>query len=576
MFLYDDDPYQSAVCTAPPADARKTLRDYQVEALFAINRDFSAGVRSCLLVLAVGLGKTVCFARLASEWRDGNVLILAHRIELLDQAADKLQSELGYRPPIEQGQRGLDCDDVQTGGNVVVGSVQTMKNMKRMEKYRKHPFGLVIIDEAHRSTAASYKRIMDTCMEFNPACKFLGVTATPNRTDKTALGIVYDKVSYTMNIFQGIDKGWLVPVSLKSIYLPEDACDFSNITMKRNEFGEMDWDQAQLETVLTEEGPLHAMQEPILELCTGQTLVFSAGVTHAHLLAKIMNRYKPGCAAAVDGKTDDRQRNEITNWYRESKLQFLLNNDIYREGFDVPETEFVVMGRPTKSILVITQKLGRGTRPLAGVVDGWNTPEERKAAIAASAKKECVVIDFVGNTRHRPASCVDALGGDYDAEVRELAAEMARDGEKADVKDLLAKAQRAKILGDLRAFDEAMAAAEKKKEDARRNIVAKKVRYEVRHLGSWDEAPDVGNDVQTTRGGSSEKQIALLVGLGVKYEAAAGYGKRQAGAVIDSLSKTRCTVKQANILREFGHEPAGVSMQEASRIIDGITARGWK
>lgn len=586
MFLYDEayenaasiakDLYDELAFAAPPTDARKTLRDYQSEAIACINRDFAAGVRSCLLVLAVGLGKTVCFARLASEWRDGNVLVLAHRIELLDQAADKLQSELGYRPPIEQGERGLDCDDVQAGGNVIVGSVQTMKNMKRMEKYRSNPFGLVIIDECHRSTAASYKRVMDICVEFNPKCKFLGVTATPNRTDGTALGIVFDKVSYTMNIFDGIDKGWLVPVSLKSVYLPEDAVDFSNITMKRNEFGEMDFDQSQLESVLTEEGPLHAMQKPILELCTGQTLVFSAGVTHAHLLAKIMNRYRPGCAAAVDGKTEIRQRNEITNWYRESKLQYLVNNDIYREGFDVPETVYVVMGRLSKSILVITQKLGRGTRPLPGVVDGWSTPAERKAAIAASAKKECVVIDFVGNTRHRPASCIDALGGDYDVKVKELAAEMAKDGNKQDVKDLLEKARISKIMGDLRAFDDAMAAAEKKKEDARKRIVAKNVRYEVRQLQSWDDVGDVGNEVKTNRGGSTEKQVQLLVGLGVKYETAAGYGKKQAGAVIDSLRKTRCTVKQANILREFGHEPAGVNMEQASAIIDGIKARGWK
>ncbi len=253
-----------------------------------------------------------------------------------------------------------------------------------------------------------------------------------------------------------------------------------------------------------------------------------------------------------------------------------MNNDIYREGFDVPETEFVVMARPTKSVLVVTQKVGRGTRPLPGVVDGLATPEERKAAIAASAKPHCTVVDFVFNTRHRPASCIDALGGNYDPKIRELAAEDAKGKSKADVRDLLEKARVASILGDLRAFDDAMAAAEKKKEDARKKIVAKNVRYEVRQLQSWDDVGDVGNDVQTTRGGSSEKQIALLVGLGVKYETASRYGKKQAGAVIDSLRKTRCTVKQANILREYGHEPAGVSMEAASKIIDGIKARGWK
>lgn len=515
---------------------------------------------------------TVVFARLAADWRDGNVLILAHRVELLDQAADKLQSEIGYRPPIEQGERGLDCDDVQVGGNIVVGSVQTCKNMKRMEKYRQHPFSLVILDECHHATAASYRRIMDACLEFNPDCKFLGVTATPNRTDKAALGMVFDKTAYVLNILHGIDRGYLVPVRQESIYLPEDAVDFSNVTMTRNKFGEADFDRTTLESVLTEEGPLHAMAKPILDRCVGQSLVFTAGVTHAHLLAKVLNRYRPGCAAAIDGKTEDRQREHFVKEFKDGKIQYLTNYGIFTEGFDVPETSTVVMGRPTKSISLFTQMLGRGTRPLAGVVDGLPDAAARKKAIAASAKPYCVVMDFVGNTRHRPASCVDALGGDYDVEVRELAADMAAKGDRGEVRELLEKARKAAILGQLREFDAALAKAE----DARKRIVARNVRYEVRQLQSWDDQGDVGNNVETPRGGATEKQVALLVGLGVAYATAAGYGKKQAGAVIDKLRGERCTVKQANILRQFGHEPAGINMQQASVIIDQIKARGWK
>lgn len=432
------------------------------------------------------------------------------------------------------------------------------------------------VHNCHHAISASWQRIKKTCLEFNPACKFLGVTATPNRTDKAALGIVFDATAYTMNIMDGIDRGWLVPVRQESIYIPEDACDFSEVLMTRNKFGEVDFAQASLEAILTEEGPLHAMAKPILDRCVGQSLVYTAGVTHAHLLAKVLNRYRPGCAAAVDGKTETRQRNEINNWFHEGSIQFLLNFGTHTEGYDSPTCANIVMGRPTKSISLFTQMLGRGTRPLPGVVDGLPDALARKKAISESAKPYMVLMDFCGNTRHRPASCVDALGGDYDVEVRELAAEMAKTTPKADVKDLLEKARVAKIMGDLRAFDEAMAAAEKKKEDARKRIVAKNVRYEVRQLQSWDEVGDVGNEVKTNRGGSTEKQVALLVGLGVKYETAAGYGKRQAGAVIDKLSSERCTVKQANILRQYGHEPSGVNMEAASKIIDGIKARGWK
>ncbi len=584
--LFDDnyeDSHQSAVATelygdeftAPPSSPRKTLRDYQFEALAAVNGDFAGGVKSTVLVLATGLGKTVVFARMASEWQHGNVLIIAHRVELLDQAADKLQSELGYRPPIEQGERGLDCDDVQSGGNVIVGSVQTLRNMKRMEKYRKHPFGLVIIDECHHATAASYRKIMDICREFNPECRFLGVTATPNRTDKAALGMVFDSAAYTLNILSGIDRGWLVPVKQESIYLPEDAVDFSSVPTSRNELGEMDFDRASLEAILTEEGPLHAMAKPMLDRCVGQTLAFTVGVTHAHLLAKVLNRYRPGCAAAVDGKTEDRQRAAINTAFHEGAFQFLLNFGTHTEGFDSPACSNVVMGRPTKSISLFTQMLGRGTRPLEGVVDGRPDAGARKAAIAASGKPHCTVMDFCGNTRHRPASCVDVLGGDYDVEVRALAAEMAKDGVKADTTDLLEKARIAKILGDLRAFDDAMAKAEKKAEDARKKILAKDVKYEVRET-SWDDMPDMGNEVKSNRGSSTDKQVYALTSLGVRYDTAAGYTKKQASAVIDKLRTERCTIKQANILREYGHDAAGVNFEQAQKIIDGIKSKGWR
>lgn len=537
----------------------RTLRDYQEEAARRILVELE-NVQSTLCVLPTGMGKTVLLSKIASEWAFGNVLILAHRIELLEQAADKMKFDVGFRPPIEQGQRGLDADGLWQGGNIVIGSVQTLRGVRRMRKYREYPFGLVIIDEAHHATAASYRKIIDACLEFNPNCKILGVTATPNRTDNAALGMVFETVSFDMYLQEGIEKGWLCGIEQE--FIQTDDIDFSGVTMTRNKFGEADFNREQLEALLTEEGPLHAMTTPILDR-TGngeQCLIFNAGVAHAHLMAAVINRYKPGSAAAVDGKTLASHRAVLVADFHRGALQYLCNYGVFTEGFDAPAISLVVMGRPTKSLTLYLQMLGRGTRPLPGVVDGPETPELRRAAILGSDKPRMTVIDFVGNSKHKPKSAVDALGGDYDADIRALAEESIREKGKGDVKEELDKAKADyELLGE---------------EKIRKQIKAESVSYTSHKVDVFghDAAP-VDQDVSTTRGGSSEKQIGLLVGFDVPYEVAASYTKRQAGAVIDSMRKKTCTKKQKNVLRRYGIDP--MPMDRASKVIDQIVKAGW-
>ena len=228
----------------------KTLRDYQNWALYG-NEQFP-GVLPCLdkykstvAVMATGMGKTVVIAKAASEWNRGNVLCLAHRIELVDQMADTLATELGYRPSVEQGLRGMDPETMFAAGHVVVGSVQSMVSAGRMKKFRKNPFGLIIIDECHRATSGSYVRLVETYRELCPELRLLGVTATPNRTDGTALGLVFESVAIEMGIVQGIDAGWLCDIHQK--FAVVEDLDLSKIGTTKNEFGERDFKAAELE-----------------------------------------------------------------------------------------------------------------------------------------------------------------------------------------------------------------------------------------------------------------------------------------------------------------------------------------
>ncbi len=550
----------------------KVLRDYQ---LTAINGDGRwPGILpaltahpSTLLVMATGLGKSVVIAKVANGWTRGNVLILAHRIELLDQMADHLSHELGYRPSVEQGPRGLDPETLFAAGHVLVGSVQSMITERRLRKFQKHSFGLVIVDEAHRATAGSYVKLIDRYRELDPEMKLLGVTATPNRTDGTALGLVFNSVAFQMDICDGIDQGWLVDIHQK-FAVCEDL-DLSKIPLTKNEFGEKDFQTQALEELLSQEGPLHSMSRPVLD-CTQngeQAIVFTASVRHAHLWAAVLNSYRPGCAAAVDGsmaKGINSERDELVRRYKHGELQFLLNFNIFTEGFDAPSTSFVVFGRPTKSELVKKQMLGRATRPIPGIVDGLATPEERKDAIAASAKPFAVALDFVRALPTDIVTASDVLGGNFDVDVRRAADEIIGPRGAANVRDGIAKA-RASLL---------LEAEEKRRAPLRKFVQGARIHY---YLGDIDGGTRTGGGAPiTSRGGATDAQVAALVNLGVDRDKALSYGRKQAGVVLTKLRGERCTLKQAATLRKYGYDPDDFNVATASKKIDAIKEAGWQ
>lgn len=553
----------------------KVLRDYQQHAISG-NGQFPGVLPalerhpSTVVVMATGLGKTVVISKVAESWTRGNVLCLAHRIELVDQMADTLAIELGYRPAVEQGPRGLDPDTLFAAGHVVVGSVQSMITQSRARKFCGHPFGLIIIDECHRATSRSYTQLIDRYRSIDSELKVMGVTATPKRTDGTALGLVFESVAFEMGIVDGIAAGWLVDIHQK--FAVVEDLDLSKVSCTKNEFGEVDFKASELEELLSQEGPLHAMSRPVLD-CTQngeQAIIFAASVKHAHLWAAVLNHYRPGSAASVDGtmqNSPDGQRQKIVQAYKRGDLQFLLNFGIFTEGFDAPRTGYVVMGRPTKSLLVYQQMLGRCTRPLPGVVDGIPTAEGRKDAIAASGKRFATVIDFVGNSKHKLVTATDVLGGNFDVNVRDAADEIigSKPNGRANVQDSLVKARASMLLE----------AEEERRRPVRNAIQGVQLGY---RLGDVDPFGGTSRGAvgKTSRGGSTDGQVAALVNLGMDRDAAMRFGRKQAGAVIDKLRKERCTVNQARTLRRFGIDPSQLNADAASEQIQKIADNGWR
>lgn len=538
----------------------KQLRPYQTAALDAA-RDQLKRYESTVVVLPTGLGKTVFAAKLISEWENGNSLFLAHTQELIHQAADKLGSELGYAPAIEMNVLGQDLDTLYQGGMVVVGSVQSMYSDRRLDKYAPHPFGLIVVDECHHSTAATYRKVVDRFRGLNPNLKVVGITATPNRADGTALGIMFESVAYQMSIQDSVEQGWLVPVLQE--YVVVDGLDFDGLKTRKNEFGEGDFTAQQLEELLDQEETLHKMAVPTVEKVGDRpTLVFTATVAHAHHLAAVINRYKEGSAKAVDGTTPKEERKSIIADFSAGRVQFLCNCAVLTEGFDAPACAAIVMGRPTKSLSLYTQMLGRGLRTLPGIVDGVPDVMDRRMAILTSDKPNTLVLDFVGNSEHKLANAYDVLGGNYDAETKQLAREEARKQRK-DVGEVMDQAAKLMVL---------------ERQMREREAIKAQVQYGSYRVDPFSDGarPSVNTGSEPRRGGASDAQVGLLVNLGVARETALGYTKRQAGAVIDKLGATRCTVRQASTLRKHGIDPNGVGIERASRIIDAIASNGWK
>lgn len=360
---------------APGAQARDYgLRWYQGAGKVAVESSLEVN-RSCLTVMATGLGKTRLGGAIAGDW-PGNVLWLAHRDELIQQARDDLERITGEMVEIEQGQLRA-----SSRSRIVVGSVDTVKRQNRLDRFGAERFSLVITDEAHHYTAATYRRPL----EFFKNAKLLGLTATPDRGDEKALGQIFDDVAFVFDIQQGIEQGYLVPIRAHTVEVKE--LDISGVKTQAGDLVAAQLDEVMLKACAG------IVKETLRYEPVRQGIVFLPGVKSAELAAQLFNREKPGSAAFVSGMTDKDERRDIVRAFRDGRVQYLCNCQIATEGFDAPGCSMIVQGRPTKSRALAAQMAGRGTRVLPGIVDhldGEARAPERREAIAGSAKPDCI------------------------------------------------------------------------------------------------------------------------------------------------------------------------------------------
>jgi ATP-dependent helicase IRC3 len=355
-----------------------SLRPYQEEALKSINDFSEKGINKQLVVLPTGAGKTVIFSHLPQFKKDSlPMLVLAHRAELLYQAKEKI----GWSNPeldiqIEQ------ADNIAGYCDVVVASVPTLgrAESERILKYPKDYFKSIVIDEAHHAAAPTYRRILDY---FN-APFVLGVTATPQRSDNTRLTDVFDEIVYYKTIQDLIEDGYLC--TLVGYRIKTDT-DISGVATN-----EGDYVASQLEDAIdTPERNAHIVAAYNSLVPESKAIVFCAGVKHANNLATSFASAQIKTEVIL-GATDSDSRRDILARFRMGTTKVLINVGVLTEGFDEPTVETIILARPTRSTLLYTQIVGRGTRLHEG-------------------KPHCTVLDFADTTRgKKPIGLPSLLG----------------------------------------------------------------------------------------------------------------------------------------------------------------------
>jgi superfamily II DNA or RNA helicase len=362
------------------------LRPYQQEALDAVVLNANNGISKQLVVLPTGAGKTVIFSQLPIIKPDTlPMLVLAHRSELLEQARSKiLASNPNLTVEIEQADRKAGKVDV------VVASVATLgrNNTPRIEEYPKDYFKSIVIDEAHHAAAPSYRRIIDY---FSPDF-LLGVTATPQRSDSTRLIDVFDEIVYYKTIQDLIQDGWLAPLIG---YRVKTSTDISEVEIQNGEYS-----QSQLEEKIDNPERNAYVVAAYRNLAMAKkALVFASGVRHAENLA-VSFRQASVETAVIVGSTPREEREKILAQFAKGQISVIVNVGVLTEGFDEPSLEAIILAKPTRSTLLYTQIVGRGTRLFEG-------------------KEHCIIIDIADTTKgKKPIGLPTLLGMPPDFDLR--------------------------------------------------------------------------------------------------------------------------------------------------------------
>ena len=344
-----------------------TMREYQTEMLERIRKEWRR-VNHVLVQMPTGTGKTVLLAEVIKKGiaispsrkgegsnRLGGVLIVAHRRELIAQISQTLN---GFG--IEHGLivSGKEIDRTKP---VQVASIQTLTlRMKKEEEISNLEFSMVVIDEAHHALARTYKRLFERW----PKAKFLGVTATPCRMNGAPFTDLFDVLLQSKDIQWFIKEGWLSDFEYVSV--PPDSEEMRKVKGLKKRGTDGDYQTKEMATVLDcPESIRHLYNTYYIYTRGKKGIVYAIDKAHAQHIAEYYTE-KGVNTCWIEANTPAKERERLVQEYREGRMDVIVNVDIFTEGFDCPEVEFIQLARPTLSLAKYLQQVGRGMRVSEG------------------------------------------------------------------------------------------------------------------------------------------------------------------------------------------------------------------
>lgn len=341
-------------------------------------------------------------------------LIIAHRQELIDQPVERLRqiapewiANIADRPRIGI----VMAERNECNRQLTVATIQTLSSKKRLDQLLAHgPIDVLVVDETHHATAATYMKLYQALKEVNPELKLLGVTATPQRADGDGLSKVFDHVAAKITIADLVKLGWLVKPRWLGIK--------TGISLAGVKSNNGDFVASQLAAAMDTPQGQRLIVESYQKFATERkAIAFTASVQGAHDLAAAF--CKAGIRAqAIDASTPKEDRRTILGDFRAGRIQILTNCQVLTEGFDAPGTSCILMCRPTQSDGLYCQMIGRGFRPKAG---------------RALPDEDCLILDFMPKETRNIVCAGDVLGLP-----KEMTERVKKEQEQLDLGDVIA------------------------------------------------------------------------------------------------------------------------------------------
>lgn len=511
------------------------LRPYQLESVERVFEEWRKGRRRTLLVLPTGTGKTIVFSKIIEECvRNGErVLVLAHRGELLEQAADKLEKSTGLTCAVEKAEH----TSIGSWSRVVVGSVQSMAQEKRLSRFDADHFDTIIIDEAHHALSNTYKTVLD---HFDQA-KVLGVTATPDRGDMQNLGQMFESLAHEYSLPNAIKDGFLSPI--KALTLPIEI-DVSAVKQSSGDFS-----VSGLGTAL--DPYLDDIAKQMWEQAKDRKIVvFLPLIKTSQKFTKLLN--KAGFRAVeVNGQSKD--RDQILEDFENDKYNVICNSMLLNEGWDSPAVDCVVVLRATKVRSLYSQMIGRGTRLSPG-------------------KEDLLLLDFLWHSENHelvhPAHLIAE-----DKAVAKKATEMMEESEEpVDISDIQEAATEEVTQEREDRLAEQLEANRRKK---KKLVDPLAFAYQIADKDLQNYVPVFGQDVEPpTKAQKNEIEKSGINPDGLK-------SRGEANQLIEKLNSRQTqglsTPKQIRQLDQRGYQNVeNWTFNQAKKIIAQIAANRWR